>query len=50
MDHRFEQKGLYGCKKKLTLILGPFSKAKTLDKITYLVNDSFDTERHKIWR
>jgi hypothetical protein len=26
------------------LILGPF-KAKTLDKITYLVNDSFDTEK-----
>jgi predicted metalloprotease with PDZ domain len=26
------------------------SKAKTLEKITYLVNDSFDTERYKIWR
>jgi hypothetical protein len=32
----------------LILILGPF-KAKTLEKITYLVNDSFDRERYKIY-
>jgi hypothetical protein len=31
-------------KKKLMLILGPF-QSKDLDKITYLVNDSFDTEK-----
>jgi hypothetical protein len=44
----YDAKGTLLTVKKLIFLV--HFKAKTLEKITYLVNDSFDTERYKIWR
>jgi hypothetical protein len=47
----YDAKGTLLTVKKIDINSWSISKAKTLEKITYLVNDSFDTEkRYKIWR